>query len=64
MIRAIRSIRFGSVEVIVQDTQVVQIEIKKKARFDKDGAGNGNEDAGIASKQSTTLVGLNKRDES
>jgi len=32
---AVRSIRFGSVEVVVHDGKVVQIERKEKLRFDK-----------------------------
>ena len=31
---AIRGIRYGSVEVIIHDSQVVQIERKEKVRFD------------------------------
>jgi len=37
IIIAIKSIRYGSVEVVIQDSKVVQIEIKEKVRFDKDG---------------------------
>jgi hypothetical protein len=32
---AISSVRFGSVEVVIQDSRVVQIERKEKFRFDK-----------------------------
>jgi hypothetical protein len=32
---AIRGVRFGSVEVVIQDSRVVQIERKEKFRFDK-----------------------------
>ena len=35
ILRAIRAVRFGSVEVIVHDSQVVQIERKEKVRFDR-----------------------------
>jgi hypothetical protein len=35
---AVSSIRYGSVEVTVQDSAVVQIEIKEKVRFEKNGA--------------------------
>jgi len=34
---AISGLRFGSVEVVIQDSRVVQIERKEKFRFDKDG---------------------------
>jgi len=34
VIQAIRGIRFGSVEVIIHDSRVVQIERKEKLRFD------------------------------
>jgi hypothetical protein len=32
---AISGVRFGSVEVVIQDSRVVQIERKEKFRFDK-----------------------------
>ena len=32
---ALQGIRFGSVEIIVHDSKVVQIERKEKLRFDK-----------------------------
>ena len=35
---ALRSIRFGSIEIIVHDSKVVQIERKEKTRFDGDGS--------------------------
>ncbi len=34
---AISGVRFGSVEVVIQDSRVVQIERKEKFRFDKGG---------------------------
>jgi hypothetical protein len=34
---AISGVRFGSVEVVIQDSRVVQIERKEKFRFDKAG---------------------------
>lgn len=34
ILRALKGIRFGSVEIIVHDSRVVQIERKEKARFD------------------------------
>ena len=36
---AIRGVRFGSVEVVIQDSRVVQIERKEKFRLDKPGRG-------------------------
>jgi len=36
---AISGVRFGSVEVVIQDSRVVQIERKEKFRFDKSGPG-------------------------
>jgi hypothetical protein len=32
IIKAVRSIRYGSVEVIIHDSRIVQIECKKKIR--------------------------------
>ncbi|MGQ0557551.1 MAG: YezD family protein [Nitrospiraceae bacterium] len=32
---ALKGIRFGSVEIIVHDSRVVQIERKEKTRFDR-----------------------------
>ena len=36
---AISGVCFGSVEVVIQDSRVVQIERKEKFRFDKPGRG-------------------------
>lgn len=36
IIHALKGIRFGSVEIIVHDSKVVQIERKEKTRFDTD----------------------------
>ena len=33
ILKAVRSIRFGSVEIVVHDSQVVQIECRNKVRF-------------------------------
>lgn len=33
ILEAVRSLRYGSVEVVVHDSRVVQIECKKKIRF-------------------------------
>jgi hypothetical protein len=35
ILRAVRSVRYGSVEVVIQNSRVVQIERKEKFRFDK-----------------------------
>jgi hypothetical protein len=35
--RALREIRFGSIELIIHDARVVQIEKKEKVRFQKQG---------------------------
>jgi hypothetical protein len=34
---ALRGVRFGSIEVVIQDSRVVQIERKEKFRLDKAG---------------------------
>ena len=36
IIRALQDIRYGSVEIIIHDSKVVQIERKEKIRIDKD----------------------------
>jgi hypothetical protein len=36
---AIREIRYGSVEIVIQDSRVVQIERREKTRFDLAGHG-------------------------
>jgi len=35
IVRAVQNVRYGSVEVIIQNSKVVQIERKEKFRFDK-----------------------------
>ena len=35
IIRAIRSVNYGAVEIVIQNSRVVQIERKEKFRFDK-----------------------------
>jgi hypothetical protein len=35
IIRAIRNIRYGSVEITIHDSRVVQIERKEKRRFER-----------------------------
>jgi hypothetical protein len=37
--QAISGVRYGSVEVVIQDSRVVQIERKEKFRFDKSSRG-------------------------
>jgi len=34
ILQALKGIRFGSVEIVVHDSKVVQIERKEKTRFD------------------------------
>ena len=34
VLRTLREIRFGSVEIIIHDAQVVQVERKEKVRFE------------------------------
>ena len=34
ILQAVKGIRFGSVEIIIHDSKVVQIERKEKTRFD------------------------------
>lgn len=34
ILRALEGIRFGSIEIIIHDSKVVQIERKEKMRFD------------------------------
>lgn len=36
ILRAVKGIRYGSVEIVIHDSQVVQIERKEKVRFDKE----------------------------
>ncbi|MGH7598030.1 MAG: YezD family protein [bacterium] len=38
ILAAVKSIRCGSVEIVIQDPKVVQIERKEKSRFNKEGA--------------------------
>ncbi len=39
ILRAVSGIRYGSVEIIVHDSRVVQIERKEKVRFHQEGVG-------------------------
>ncbi len=36
ILRALEGIRFGSLEIVIHDSKVVQIERKEKLRFEKD----------------------------
>ena len=36
ILRAIQGIRYGSVEIIIHDSRIVQIERREKVRFDAD----------------------------
>ncbi len=42
ILRAIRAICYGSVEIIIHDSEVVQIERKEKVRLDKGRSTKGN----------------------
>jgi hypothetical protein len=35
--QALSAIRFGSIEIVIQDSRVVQIERREKVRFDREG---------------------------
>jgi hypothetical protein len=35
VVRAIRTVNFGSVEIVIHNSRVVQIERKEKLRFDR-----------------------------
>ncbi len=35
VVRAVRSVAFGSVEIVIQNSRIVQIERKEKFRFDR-----------------------------
>ena len=35
IIRAVRSVNFGSVEIVIHDSRIVQIERKEKLRLDR-----------------------------
>ena len=36
ILRTVKGIRYGSVEIVIHDSQVVQVERKEKVRFEKD----------------------------
>lgn len=40
ILRAIRDVRYGAVEIIIHDSEIVQIERKEKIRFKRGGTGN------------------------
>ncbi len=35
IVRAVRSVAFGSVEIVIQNSRIVQIERKEKFRFER-----------------------------
>ena len=35
IVRAVRSVAFGSIEIVIQNSRIVQIERKEKLRFDR-----------------------------
>lgn len=37
ILRAVKEVRFGSVEIIIHDSRVVQVERREKVRFPKAG---------------------------
>ena len=37
LVAALRDLRFGSVEIVIQDSRVVQIERREKVRLDREG---------------------------
>lgn len=39
LVLALSAIRFGSIEIVIQDARVVQIERREKVRFDRPYAG-------------------------
>jgi hypothetical protein len=41
ILQAVKSLRYGSVEIIIHDSKVVQIERKEKIRLDKSGSDKG-----------------------
>jgi hypothetical protein len=41
ILQAIRSIRYGSVEIVIHDSKVVQIERKEKVRFAAENSSKG-----------------------
>jgi len=54
ILHALKGIRFGSVEIIIHDSKVVQIERKEKTRFDHSSSrfvsGSGNSGSGVFQK--------------
>jgi len=39
LLQAVNGVRYGSVEITIHDSRIVQIERKEKVRFDADGNG-------------------------
>ena len=48
ILQAVRSLDYGSVEVVVHDSRVVQIERREKVRFDKPGPERTIPDASVS----------------
>ena len=40
LMQALSEIRFGSIEIVIQDSRVVQIERREKVRFDRQVGGS------------------------
>ncbi|HKH43550.1 MAG TPA: YezD family protein [Thermoanaerobaculia bacterium] len=40
LMHALSEIRFGSIEIVIQDSRVVQIERREKVRFDRQAGGS------------------------
>ena len=40
LLLALSEIRFGSIEIVIQDSRVVQIERREKVRFDRQAGGS------------------------
>lgn len=36
VLRSVKSVNYGSIEIVIQNSRVVQIERKEKLRFDRD----------------------------
>jgi hypothetical protein len=41
ILQVVKSLRYGSMEIIIHDSKVVQIERKEKIRLDKNGSDKG-----------------------
>ncbi len=43
ILRAVKDVKFGSIEIVIHNSQIVQIERKTKIRFDKSSDENEND---------------------